>query len=436
MKRHQRTLIILLLAVFGSLHTASQAQNRILLIEANGVINPVKAEYIIDAVDRAHEEDFHALIIQMDTPGGLLESTRRITKSLLSARIPVIIYVGPTGARAASAGVFISYAAHLVAMAPATNIGAAHPVNSMGGGGDSTQTTMMEKVTNDAVAQIKSMAEKRDRNVQWAEDAIRKSVSITETEALALNVINFISPSIDSLLQTIDGIAVTTEDGVVTLATKDAQVERAPMSLRDTILDLLTSNPNLTYMLLMLGFYGLYFELSNPGSIFPGTVGAISLILAFYSMQTLPVNYAGLLLIVIALILFILEIKIVSHGLLSIGGIISMAIGSLMLFKQPEDFMSPLLEVSYTLIFAFTLITALFFIFIIGFALKARAQKVTTGLEDLIGETGEARTNIATAGHVLIRGELWSANCDIPLTKGDRVQVMEVDGLTVKVKKI
>jgi len=189
-------------------------------------------------------------------------------------------------------------------------------------------------------------------------------------------------------------------------------------------------------MLLMLGFYGLYFELSNPGSIFPGTVGAISLILAFYSMQTLPVNYAGLLLIVIALILFILEIKIVSHGLLSIGGIISMAIGSLMLFKQPEDFMSPLLEVSYTLIFAFTLITALFFIFIIGFALKARAQKVTTGLEDLIGETGEARTNIATAGHVLIRGELWSANCDIPLTKGDRVQVMEVDGLTVKVKKI
>lgn len=407
----------------------------ILLIEVTGVINPVSAEYITDAVDRAEDEEFHALILQIDTPGGLLESTRQITKKFLGARVPIVVYVAPTGARSASAGVFICYSAHLVAMAPSTNIGAAHPVNLGGGtGADSTQNAMMDKVTNDAVAQIKTMAEKRGRNPEWAEQAVRESVSITESEALANNVINFIAPTLDSLLMQLDGQTVQTENGEMTLATKDAEVVSSPMSWRDRILDML-SNPNLAYIFLMLGIYGIFFELSNPGAIFPGVVGAILLILAFYSMQTLPVNYAGLLLILLALLLFILEVKITSYGLLTIAGIVAMAIGSLMLFKSPENFMSPMVQVSMEIVIIFTVMSAGFFIIALTFAFRAQSRKVTTGAEGLVGEFGEARSDIGPKGSVSVHGEIWSAYSDQDISKGDRIQVISVEGLRLKISK-
>ncbi len=409
---------------------------KIMLIEVDGVINPVSTEYIVNHIDRAEKENFDAVILQLDTPGGLLESTRIITKRMLGADVPIITYVAPSGARAASAGVFICYASHLVAMAPSTNIGAAHPVNlGMGAGADSSQNAMLEKVTNDAVARIKGMAEKRGRNAEWAEKAVRESVSITAKEALELNVINFIAPNLDSLVALLDGQEVEVLSGKVTLRTRDAEIISMPMSWRDRILDRL-SDPNIAYILLLLGIYGIFFELSNPGAIFPGVVGAIFLILAFYSMQTLPVNYAGLLLILLALVLFILEIKITSYGLLSIGGIISMVLGSLMLFESPENIANPMFKVSLKLILTFTLATAAFFLFALSMAFKTHRRKVATGKEGLIGEIGRARTDIDPEGQVQVHGEIWSAYADEPIPSGERIRVVEVDGLQVKVEKV
>ncbi len=409
---------------------------KIMLIEVDGVINPVSTEYIVNHIDRAEKENFDAVILQLDTPGGLLESTRIITKRMLGADVPIITYVAPSGARAASAGVFICYASHLVAMAPSTNIGAAHPVNlGMGAGADSSQNAMLEKVTNDAVARIKGMAEKRGRNAEWAEKAVRESVSITAKEALELNVINFIAPNLDSLVALLDGQEVEVLSGKVTLRTRDAEIVSMPMSWRDRILDRL-SDPNIAYILLLLGIYGIFFELSNPGAIFPGVVGAIFLILAFYSMQTLPVNYAGLLLILLALVLFILEIKITSYGLLSIGGIISMVLGSLMLFESPENIANPMFKVSLKLILTFTLATAAFFLFALSMAFKTHRRKVATGKEGLIGEIGRARTDIDPEGQVQVHGEIWSAYADEPIPSGERIRVVEVDGLQVKVEKV
>ncbi len=414
----------------------SRESDALLQITIDGPINPVIAEYILTAIDRAEEEKFHAIIIRMDTPGGLLESTRLITKRMLAAKVPVIVYVAPEGARAASAGVFISYAAHLVAMAPSTNIGAAHPVQAVGmGGQDSTQTTMMEKVTNDAVAQMRSMAEKRGRNPDWVEKAIRESVSITAKEALELNVINFIVPDTDSLLAAMDGVTVETQSGEITLDTRGKKIVDQPMTTRQKILYQL-SNPNLAFILLMLGFYGLFFELYNPGSIFPGVIGAISMILFLYSMQVLPVNYAGLALIFVAIILFILEVKITSFGLLTIGGLISMIIGALMLFESPDGISSPFLEISMKVILTVAIASAAFFFFAFSLALRAWRAKVTTGKEGMIGETGIARSKIDPEGRVLVHGELWSAWSEEKIAKGERVKVVEMDGLRIKVAKV
>ena len=427
---------LVLFTLMGARLYQDSNPNRILLIEVDGIINPVAAEYITRAVDQAEKENYHALILELDTPGGLMESTRIITKRFLGADVPVIVYVAPSGARAASAGVFISYAAHLVAMAPSTNIGAAHPVNlGMGAGADSSQNAMLEKITNDAVAQIKGMAEKRGRNAEWAEKAVRESVSITSSEALEKNVINFIAPSLDSLLALLDGQEVEVLSGKRTLKTRGAAVVTKPMSWRYRILDKL-SNPNIAYILLLLGIYGIFFELSNPGAIFPGVVGAIFLILAFYSMQTLPVNYAGLLLILLAILLFILEVKITSYGLLTIGGIISMILGSLMLFESPENVMNPMFKVSLKLIITFTLATAAFFIFALTMAFKTHRKKVTTGMEGLIGEIGRARTDINPEGSVQVHGEIWTAFSDQPIKKGDHIKVVGVDGLQIKVEKV
>ncbi len=399
----------------------------VLVATVDGVINPVAAEFLTKSIKRANEKGVEAIIIELDTPGGLDASMRTIVKEIVGSGVPVVVYVSPSGARAASAGTFILLASHIAAMAPQTNIGAAHPV----GVGEKMDETMAAKATNDAAAYIKSLAEKRGRNSKWAEDAVRKSVSATEQEALKLGVIDLVSNDLNSLLLKLDGRVVETATGKRTLLTAGANVVREEVGLRHKILNFI-SDPNVAYILMLLGFYGLFFELTNPGALFPGIVGGICLILAFYAFQTLPVNYAGLLLIVLAIILFVLEVKIVSHGALAIGGVIAMALGSVMLFEAK----GPFVRLSLKVILPAVILTALFFTMTLGLAFKALRRKPTTGGEGLVGLEGAARTDIGPeGGQVLLRGEIWSAYSDEPVEKGGKVRVESVTGLKVKVRK-
>jgi membrane-bound serine protease (ClpP class) len=401
---------------------------KVLLITVNGVINPVAAEYISDAVVEASERKAEALIIQLNTPGGLDSSMRTITRDIISSRVPVVVYVAPSGSRAASAGVFITMAAHVAAMAPGTNIGAAHPVQ-MGGEMDKV---MSQKVTNDAAAYIRTLAEQRGRNAQWAEDSVRNSVSITESEALKMHVVELVARDIQTLLSGLDGRRVTLIAGEKVLKTAGARVVEHEMSLRLKILDLI-SNPDVAYILLLLGFYGLFFELTNPGAVFPGVMGGICLILGFYALQTLPVNYAGLMLIILGLVLFILEVKIVSHGVLTIGGITALIFGSLLLFKSS----SPLFRLSLTVIFSATFVTALLFICTVRLVYKAYRRRPVTGAESLIGLHGTAVTDISRkGGSVRVHGELWAAFSDEPIPKDNAVVIESVHGLQVRVKDV
>jgi len=397
------------------------------VIDIDGVINPVAAEFISKSINDASKKHYEALVIELDTPGGLDTSMRSIVKGIIGSEVPVVVYVAPSGARAASAGVFIAMAAHVAAMAPGTNIGAAHPVNL----GGKLDKTMADKVTNDAAAYIKSLAESRGRNADWSERAVRESISATETEALKEYVIDLVARDLPTLLSDIDGRKVQTVLGEKILKTKDAKVLKETIGLRFKILNFI-SDPNVAYVLMLLGFYGLFFELISPGAIFPGVAGGISLILAFYAFQTLPVNYAGLLLIILAIILFVLEIKIVSHGVLTIGGIIAMTIGSLMLFESP----GPFVRLSLSLVLPAVAFTVLFFSLIIRLALKAYRTKPLTGREELIGMEGVAKADISSEGGLVsIRGELWSAFSGEPIAKDERVVVEEILGLRIKVRK-
>jgi membrane-bound serine protease (ClpP class) len=377
---------------------------------------------------KAQERSAECLIIELDTPGGLDTSMRSIVKVITGSSVPVVVYVSPSGSRAASAGVFIMLSSHIAAMAPGTNIGAAHPV----GVGEQMDKTMSEKATNDAAAYIKSLAESRGRNARWAEDAVRKSISATETEALKENIIDIVTKDMSSLLAEIDGNKVRTTAGEKILHTKNTPVVREEPGLRHKILNFI-SDPNVAYILMLLGFYGLFFELTNPGALFPGVLGSICLILAFFAFQTLPVNFAGILLIILAVILFVLEVKIVSHGVLAIGGIISMIIGSLMLFESPAPFM----KLSLAIILPAVLVTALFFTVTLKLAVTAFRRKPVTGTEGLTGEEGVAYTDISRdGGMVLLHGERWSAYSDDQVAKGEQIVVDSVTGLKIKVKKI
>ncbi len=417
-------LFVLLFAV-GSLH----ASEKVILIRVDGAIGPATAEYIVNSIARAEQEHSAALVIELNTPGGLLESTRKIVQGILGSSVPVVVYVAPAGSRAGSAGVFITLAANIAAMAPGTNIGAAHPVG-MGIGSD-TSSVMSEKILNDAAAFVRAIAQKRHRNVAWAEDAVRHSISNSETEALKQNVIDLVSPNLDSLLKEINGRTVETSAGMVTLKTADAKVEFVPMDWREEILGVI-SDPNITYILMMIGIFGIMFELFNPGAILPGVVGSISLILAFYAFQTLPINFAGLALILLAIILFIAEIKIVSHGLLAIGGVIALFLGSLMLISSPFE----LVSISLSVIITTVLVAAVFFIWVIGLGLKAQRRKPTTGVEGMVGEIGTVVTEIApgSAGQVRVHGEIWKATSDDVLKTGDKVSIESFENWTLKVK--
>ncbi|MDL1876627.1 nodulation protein NfeD [Cytophagia bacterium CHB2] len=428
--------------MLAALQTAVAADDKnaaattVAVIRINGAINPLTAEYITDAINDAVNEKRECLIIELDTPGGLMESTRLITKAMLASEVPVVVYVSPTGARAASAGVFITYASHIAAMAPTSNIGAAHPVGLGGEGGKTdSSNTMIEKVTNDAVAQVKVIAEKRGRNAQWAEDAVRKSVSITAKEALALNVIDLIAPDLDSLLVLINDREVELINRKHTLKTAGATLVIKEMNWRHKLLDRI-SDPNIAYIFMLLGIYGLFFELSNPGAVLPGVLGGIFLILGLYALQTLPVNWAGVLLILFGVLLFILEVKVTSYGALTIGGIVAMFLGSLMLFKEPQTDFEPVAKLSLQVILAATLSTALFFIIAIGMVVRSQRRPTVTGAEGMIGEIGEALTPIAPNGKVRVHGEIWWAKSAAPIAAGEKVKVVLVEGLQITVEKV
>jgi membrane-bound serine protease (ClpP class) len=410
------------------------SQNKtIYKITIDGVINPVATEYILESIEKAEEANVQLLIIEMDTPGGLMVSMHDIVKGILGADVPVAVYVSPSGSRAGSAGVFITIAAHIAAMAPGTNIGSAHPVQMGGGGAKDTTQVMEEKIINDAVAHIRSVAEKRGRNADWAESAVRESANITEKEALNLNVVEYVVPTVDSLLIAIHGKEVEVLSGKRILDTQNARIESYEMNWRQKALDIL-SDPNILYILFLIGITGISLELYNPGSILPGVVGGICIILFLYSVQTIPVNIAGILLIIFSAILFLLEIKIPSYGLLTIGGIVSLVLGSLMLVDSPL----PFLQISWKVILAATITITLFFIIAISFAVRAYRKKPSTGKEGLIGEKGVTIDNLNPNGQIEIHGEIWKATSESRIRKGQAVVVEEVDSkhLQLRVKPI
>jgi membrane-bound serine protease (ClpP class) len=405
----------------------SSAENLVEVLNVEGAITPVTAKYLVEAIQKAEENGAECLIVEMDTPGGLMEATWQIDKAILASRTPVVVYISPSGGRAASAGVYISYAAHVIAMAPSTHLGSAHPVTM---GGQDSSKTMMEKITNDAVAHIKGLAEKRGRNVQWAEEAVRKSVSITEKEALEKGVVEIVSKDLMDLLDRLDGRTVKLDDGrEKILRTKGAKIQHSAMDWRYRILDKI-SNPNIAYILMTLGGMGIFFELSNPGAILPGIVGGICLVLTFFAFQMLSVNASGVLLILLALLFFIIEVKINSHGLLAIGGIVSMFLGSLMLFKSPE------MRVSLGIIFTVVLCTAAFFIFALTLAARAHRRKVTTGSQGLVGEIGTVVEALHPEGKISVHGEIWTAVSKKAVKKGEKTVVDEVDGMVLKVSPV
>jgi membrane-bound serine protease (ClpP class) len=422
-----RSKLLLAFLVFSLSHSPGQVVH---VITIDATINPATAEFIHQSILKAEEKGAECLVIRLNTPGGLLKSTRVIVTDLLTARIPIIVYVAPAGAQSASAGSFITLAAHIAAMAPGTNIGAAHPVGLQGGEKDSI---MNEKATNDAAAFIRTISEKRHRNVKWAEDAVRKSISITETEALRDSVVDLIAPSVHDLLIAVDGRTVVTDAGTKTLATRSATVEEIDMGWKFKILEIL-SDPNIAYIFFMLGLYGLLFELYNPGSILPGVVGVIAIIVAFYSLHTLPVNYAGLALIIFGIVLFVLEIKITSYGLLTVGGAVSLFIGSVMLINSESSL--EFIAISWSVIIPSVLFTVLFFVFAIGMGIKAQRRKPVTGIEGIVGETGETVTDLNPDGQIRVHGETWNATSPEGKIKSrTRVRVEAVNGLLLTVRR-
>ena len=415
---------------FFFLVPASVVAQKVISIKVDGSINPVSADFIRNSIEKTKKENAECIIIHLNTPGGLLQSTREIVSSMLESEVPVIVYVSPGGAHAGSAGVFITLAAHIAVMAPGTNIGAAHPVTLQA----QMDTTMNEKVTNDAAAFIRTIAEKRNRNMVWAERAVRRSYSYTETEALEDSAIDLIAKNDLELLKMIDGKSVELGSGTKTLHTASATIEEFKMTVWEKLLDIL-SDPNIAYILLLMGMYGILFELYNPGAILPGIVGVIALILAFYSMHTLPINYAGLALIIFAIILFLLEIKIVSHGLLAIGGIVSLLLGSMMLVKSGSSL--EVARISRSVIIAATVVSALFFTFVIGLGIKAQRRKGVSGKEGMTGAIGEVIEMLAPTGTIKVQGEIWNAESiaeNIPA--GEKVRIIEMKNMKLFVEPI
>ncbi|GAB6267401.1 MAG: nodulation protein NfeD [Smithella sp.] len=429
-----RKIIFTLIAVLLLMSSGAWAEEKnpvFNVITIDGVITSPTAKYISKSIEDAKKDNAEGLIILLDTPGGMDTAMRDIAKSILNAPLPVIVFVSPPGARAASAGVIITEAAHIAAMAPGTNIGAAHPVAIGLGGGKDMDKTMSAKVENDAAAYARSIAKSRGRSEEWAEKAVRKSESITAEEALKLNVIDFVAPDIEKLLVAIDQKEVNLAKGKKKISTKNAVINNKKMGTRQGILAAI-SDPNISYILLLVGLAGLYFELSTPGAILPGVIGGISLLLAFFGLSTLPVNYTGILLIIFGVILFIAEIKVMSHGMLTVGGIISLIMGSLLLFDTTE----PALRLSFQVLVPAVLVASGFFIVVIVLAIKAQLRKHFSGSEAMVGAEAEVMKDIDEEGEVFLMGEYWKATSKEPVKKGSKVRVIKVEGLRLIVEEI
>jgi len=404
------------------------ATRPVYVLPAVGSINPGLAEFIVEGIKTAEEDQAAAVVIQLDTPGGLAASMRDINQAIINAKVPVVVYVSPKGARAASAGMFITMAAQVAAMAPGTNIGAAHPVSL---GISKMDKVMGEKVTNDMVAYARSLAEEHGRNADWAEKAVRKSVSIDAKQALKLKVVDLVSDNLDDLLKEINNRKVKVGKETVTLKTQGAPVKFIAEGLKVRVLKHI-ADPNIAFILMMIGLAGLYFELAHPGVILPGVVGALSLLLAFYAFQTLPVNFIGLLLILLAFIFFILEIYVTSYGLLSVGGVASLLLGSLMLYQKGDTEM----HIAWSVLIPTVVIISLFFLTVAGLVLRSHLRRSMTGAPGLVGERGVAYTDLKPEGQVFVHGEYWQAVSDEPVAAGDTVEVVKVINLKLYVKPI
>jgi len=416
--------MFLLLLLLFPLSIGYGQQGEAMILDLEGPINPGTAAFLTRGIEVAEERAAKLVVVRLDTPGGLASSMRDMVKAIMNSSVPIVVYVSPGGAGAASAGVLVTVAAHVAAMAPGTNIGAAHPV---GAGGKEIDKTMSEKVVNDMASYGRGIAKEKGRNAEWVELAVRESVSITAEEALNKKVIDLVATDLDDLMKKLDGREIALQKGKVTLNTKDLVMKYHRPGFRDRILKTI-SDPNIAYILMMIGLAGLYFELSNPGAIFPGVIGGISLILAFYAFQTLPVNYAGLLLIALAIIFFIAEIKIASFGLLSVGGIISLTLGSIMLFED--------VRVSLRLIAPTIILVGGFFIIVSALAFRAYRSQPRLGMEGIVGETGRVRKAIDPEGLVFVHGEYWRAVSTEKIEEGEEVEVESVQGLVLRVRRI
>lgn len=448
----------------------------------DAIINPVTAEYVVQGIERAEQEHAECLILRLDTPGGLLSSTRAIVKAELNADVPIVVYVAPAGARAASAGAFLMLASHVAAMAPSTTVGAAHPVEvggedrglarairelaralrredtkdpdaappsspaRQGRGGppptpadqgarsyrpEDPEDVMAQKLMSDTLAWVTAIAEARGRRVDWAIRAVEESISSTDREAVEWGVADVVAPDLPHLLEQLEGREVSVASGTRVLRTREAEVRERPMTTRQHLLHVLI-NPNIAYILMALGFYGLLFEFTHPGVGFPGVAGAICLILAFYAFQTLPTNYAGLALIGVGIVLLVAEVKVASHGLLGLGGVATLVLGSVVLFDSRQA----VLRVSLSLILPMAAATAAITLGLAGAAVRAHRRRVVTGAEGLVGSTGTARTRLAPTGWVLVHGEQWRARAATPIEAGAPVRVVRVDGLDVTVERV
>jgi membrane-bound serine protease (ClpP class) len=398
-------------------------EREVMIIELEGAIGPATATFLKRGLEKGEDKGAVLVIIRLDTPGGLASSMRTMVKAILNSRVPVVVYVSPQGAGAASAGVMVTVAAHVAAMAPGTNIGAAHPVTA---GGKDMEKTMTEKVVNDMASYGRGIAQQKGKNAEWVEKAIRESVSITADEAVKKNVVDLVAKDVDELLKLLEGREITLREGKIILKTAGLAKTRYKPGVRDRILKTI-SDPNIAYILMMIGLAGLYFELSHPGVIFPGVIGAISLILAFYSFQTLPVNYAGLLLIALAIIFFIAEIKVTSYGALSLGGLISLTLGSIMLFDD--------LKVSLKLMAPTVVLVGGFFVVVSTLAFRAYRTQPKSGKDGLIGEIGLVKEDIDPEGLIFVHGEYWRATAGEKIEADEKVEVEGADGLMLRVRK-